>query len=309
MFKKRCIVSILISALICQSQISLADPLLLSDAEMQKLKMYFPDTGENHFVWNGDPITLSLPLGKEKRIVFPTPVTVDVKGALTSDQLSIIDNDKSLYLTALKPFSNTRIYVTLNNSQEVVLLDVQSSDKASATTTYVDIKQNNHAPSLTIPHEDGSISTATSQTGINDSANTASSMSEGDVYVALVRYAWQQLYAPTRLLTNPLGINRASMQTDKLQTHLVYGDKVIAHPLASWTLNNLYITAISLRNQYPHTATIHIPQDICGDWVASALYPRNQLSPMGNKLSDSTTLFVLSREPFNKATEVCHVSP
>lgn len=300
MFKKRFLISCVITALICQSQISIADPLLLSDAEMQKLKMYFPDTADNHFVWNGDPIPISLPIGKEKRIVFPTAVTVDIKSALTSDQLSVIDNDKSLYLTALKPFSNTRIYVTVNNSQEVILLDLQSSDKASSATTYVDIKQNNNSNMM---------SASTSQVGLSDTASANTMMSEGDAYVALVRYAWQQLYAPTRLLTNPLGISRASMKTDNLQSNLVYGDKVIAHPLASWTLNNLYITAISLRNQYPHPTMLHVPQDICGDWVAAVLYPRQNLSSGGNKLSDSTTLFVLSRESFNKATEICHVSP
>lgn len=311
MLKKRITLAFTMGALLCQSGLSIADPLLLTDAEMQKLKAYFPsDGGENHFAWNGDPIAISLPIGKEKRIVFPTQVTVDVKGALNSDQLQVIDNDKSLYLTALKSFSSTRIYVTLNNSQEVVLLDVQSSDKGNVATTYIDVKQNNNAPALKIANSSNSSTFTVSSSPANSSENSSgSSMSEGDTYVALTRYAWQQLYAPTRLLNNPLGIARASMQTDKLQSSLIYGDKVIAHPLASWTLNNLYITAISLRNQYPHPETIRIPQDICGSWVAAVMYPRTQLSPAGNKLSDSTTLFVLSRESFNKATEVCHVSP
>ncbi|MCD6047013.1 MAG: uncharacterized protein K0S08_660 [Gammaproteobacteria bacterium] len=306
----------MLSALLCQTGVSIADPLLLTDAEMQKLKMYFPnEASESHFVWNGDPIPLTLPIGKEKRIVFPTPVTVDVKGVLSSDQLQVIDNDKSLYLTALKPFANTRIYITLNNSQEVVLLDVQSSDKGSVSTTYIDVKQNNNVPALKTSNASGAeITTRIFHAGLDEGlsaseTNSTSSMSEGDTYVALTRYAWQQLYAPTRLLANPLGISRSSMQTEQLQSSLVYGDKVIAHPLASWTLNNLYITAISLRNQYSHPATVHIPQDLCGNWVAAVLYPRAQLSSAGNKLSDSTTLFVLSRESFNKATEVCHVSP
>jgi integrating conjugative element protein (TIGR03749 family) len=310
-FKKRLTVLYFISAIVCQCQISFADPLLLSDAEMQKLKMYFPnDAGDNHFVWNGDPIPLNLPIGKEKRLVFPTQVTVDVKGALTSDQLQIIDNDKSLYLTALKPFSHTRVYVTLNNSQEVVLFDLQSSEQGSTATTYVDIKQNNNASPLKANTEVNSVSTTLLSSGLSEqaSADQTPALSEGDTYVALTRYAWQQLYAPLRLLKNPLGIGRVPMKTDSFQTNLIYGDKAIAHPLASWSFNNFYITVISLRNQYPHSTTINVPQDLCGNWVGAVLYPRTQLSPAGNKLSDSATLFVLSREPFNKATEVCHVS-
>jgi integrating conjugative element protein (TIGR03749 family) len=159
------------------------------------------------------------------------------------------------------------------------------------------------------PDADATTAETTTTTDVNDTAVDPSvNMTEGDTYVALTRYAWQQLYAPTRLLSNPLSIHRVSMQTDDLQSTLIYGDKVIAHPLASWSLNNLYITAVSLRNQYPHPATLHVPQDICGDWVAAVMYPRDQLSPAGNKLSDSTTLFLLSRKTFNQATEVCHVS-
>ena len=223
MFKKQSIpkkvtIILLISVLISQSQLSIADPLLLSDAEMQKLKMYFP-------------------------------------------------NDAS-----------------------------------------ADGKPSDHVPSLKATPEGDAVE-QNSTTRLNEDVGMTQvrSMSDGDTYVALTRYAWQQLYAPTRLLNNPLGISRAPMQTDNFQSSLVYGDKVIAHPLASWSLNHWYITAVSLRNQYPHATNIRLPYDICGNWAAAVLYPRVKLSAAGNKTSDSTTLFILSRNPFNKAMEVCHV--
>lgn len=52
--------------------------LMLTDAEMQKLKKYFPSDDSSHLIWKGDPISIAPPLNKEKRIVFPDHVSVDV---------------------------------------------------------------------------------------------------------------------------------------------------------------------------------------------------------------------------------------
>ena len=73
-----------------------ADRLMLTEAEMQKLKKYFPADDMAHMTWKGDPITIFLPLAKEKRIIFSSHVTVDVRGALTTDQLRLLNNDKSI---------------------------------------------------------------------------------------------------------------------------------------------------------------------------------------------------------------------
>lgn len=319
MFKKTFITAVIISVLMNPFAISFADPLLLSDAEMQKLKAYFPNEEDSHLVWNGDPIPISLPLNKEKRIVFPVSVTVDVKSALTSDQLQIINNDKSIYLTALKPFASTRIYVTLSDSQKVLLIDLQTEAQASNATAYVEVKQNSQESNGKETKAEQVVTTGAKHSGLNavehhfsdgiEATDNLPPLLEGDTYVALVRFAWQQLYAPIRLFKNPLGISRTAMKTDSLQSSIIYGDQVIAHPIASWLLNNVYVTAISLRNKYPHDSRIKVPQDLCGNFVGAVLYPRSILSSAGNKLSDSTTLFVLSKMPFNKATEVCHVSP
>ena len=320
MFIKSTLCVLCIGSVILPS-LSSADPLLLTPAEMQKLKKYFPNDevsaplSDNHFVWKGDPIDINLPLNQEKRLVFPTHVTVDIKGALSSDQLQITNNDQSLYFKALKAFDTTRLYITLDGSQEVVLLDVQTSDKANADTASIDIQQNNHATPLQISKGESNqknvaafTHSSVNNTDSSSEQNFANALSEGDTYVALTRYAWQQLYAPTRLFSNPLSITRMPMQADGMDANLIYGDKVYAHPLAAWSLNNFYITAVQLRNKYPHVTSIHIPQDICGNWAAVVAYPKTQLSPTGNKLNDSTTLFLLSHQPYAQASEVCHVS-
>jgi integrating conjugative element protein (TIGR03749 family) len=286
-----------------------ADPLPLTRAEMTKLHHFFPtDEGSEHLSWKGDPILIELPLNQEKRIIFPAHVTFDAKGALTTDQLRVINNDQSLYLTALKPINTTRVYVTLQDSNEVVMMDLSTADKANSVTTTIDIQQNNNAPSITTHTVNAGRSATASLNAPNAQATPDSPVSDNDVYVTLTRFAWQQLYAPERLLVNPAGITRAPMHTDALRSDLVYGDKVIAHPLASWLYQGHYLTAVQLRNKYDHAARLQLSRDLCGNWETVSAYPRTTLKAAGNKTGDSTTLFLISAKPFGETLEDCHVA-
>lgn len=267
--------------------------LALSEAEMQKLKKYFPADDTDHLTWKGDPITITLPIGKEKRLVFSSHVTVDIKSSLNNDQLRLFNDDKSLYLTALKMFPTTRIFVTLKDTGEVLLIDLVTNSSASNTTQYIDVKKNS------IPHDINadSIPTIDNDSNINDKATT---------YVDLVRFAWQQSYAPERLLKNSASYARAPMHTQKFVSGLVYGDKVVAFPQSSWISGQHYVTAILLRNKYQHMTHIDIRRELCGDWQAATLYPRTTLKSYGNKDKDSTMLFLVSNRPFGDVLGVCH---
>src|SRR5580700_317473 len=160
--------------------------LTLTDEEMKKLKMYFPSDDSEHLTWKGDPIILSLPLNKEKRIVFNEKVSVDLKGALNTDQLRILNNDKSLYLTAFQVFKTTRVFVTLKESGEVLLIDLKADEQASDKTQYIESK---------------SITTK-GHNVVNDLS-----------YVDLIRFAWQQSYAPEKLINNNSEFSRVPMRT------------------------------------------------------------------------------------------------
>lgn len=270
------------------SSFTYADSLILTDAEIQKLNQYFPVTDNLHETWKGDPISISLPLGKEKRLIFHGHVNVDVKGMLSTDQLRLINNNKSLYLTALRPFLSTRIYVTLQESNEVILIDLTVKQDANNQTQYIDIKKDNI------------IETATNQSPDVITSNAT------PTYVDLMRFAWQQTYAPERLLKNIEQYNRTPMHTQPFVSDLIYGDKVIAHPDASWSIGNYYVTVISLQNKYKHVTKINSSHDICGVWQAATIYPRSILQPHGQRMADSATLFLVSRKSFGEALGVCH---
>lgn len=288
---KRCIVIIV---LLCITPIIsyATDSLLLSNEEMQKLKKYFPeDDGTEHKIWNGNPITVLLPVGKEKRLLFSSPITVDIKGQLTTEQLKIINNDKSLYLTAEKDIPTTRIYIT-QDTNKVILVDIATDSKASANLVYIDNQSIK--------------STQTIATSLVDTSNNITNSSNHIGMVALMRYAWQQLYASKETVVTNSNIIRTPMQTHFFISTLIYGDKVIANPKSSWKSDNLYVTAIELRNKYPHKTHINVVKDICGSWQAALLYPRTTLQAVGNKASDSTTLFLISKKPFSDSMGVCN---
>src|SRR5690606_27501331 len=144
---------------------------------------------------------------------FNEKVSVDLKGVLNTDQLRILNNDKSLYLTAFQTFKTTRVFVTLKESGEVLLIDLKTDDQASDKTQYIESKS----------------ITAKGYKAINDIS-----------YFDLIRFAWQQSYAPEKLINNNPEFSRVPMRTNKFISGLVYGDKVIAFPQASWMAGNHY---------------------------------------------------------------------
>ncbi len=252
------------------------------------------DITEGQLTWRGDPLSIALPLGKEKRVIFPEPVEVDINGKLTTDQLRIINNDQNLYLTAQSGFPKTRVYVTLKKSQQIILLDLLTADVGNNITQKIVISDKKVSPPI-----------AEAKNNSADSSSEEKIMS-ADAYVTATRFAWQQLYAPQRLLNSDSGFTRTPMRSEFWTPELVYGDKVLAHPQASWQLDGLYVTAVELRNKYSHTATVSLSHDLCGNWQAATLYPNRHLKPMGEKSGDATTLFLISTQPFGQAMEVCH---
>lgn len=264
--------------------------LVLTDAEMQKLKKYFPTDDVDHLIWKGDPITVSIPINKEKRLIFPDAITVDVKGALTADQLRVLNNNKALYLTALKGFSQTRIYVTLKTSGEVILIDLVTDEKASNTTQQITLKENNSPKAA----------------GMTSSIAENKSSQDDMSFVDLIRFAWQAVYAPERLIQHASMFTRAPMHTTKFVSNLVYGDKVIAYPVSSWVSDDHYVTSVLIRNKYQHDTLVDIHKDLCGDWQAGAIFPTPNLKSYGDKTGDSVMLFLVSNRTFGETMGVCH---
>jgi len=195
-----------------------------------------------------------------------------------------------LYLTASKPFPETRLYI-----KEVTGTEEKTGDAIFGDTILLDITPSDNADdaAMVVVNQDAQAN--------NPQEPQNANLTQQDEAVSLVtlnRYAIQELYSPERLITTPDGIYREPMHTSKT-VHLIANDNVIAMPLASWRAGTMTVTAVLLRNMndYPVKLTA---DEVLGQWSSAIFYPRLNLSKKGTK-NDSTTIFVTSNNDFNDA--------
>ncbi len=241
----------------------------------------FASSGDEHVVWQRTPIEITLPVGKERFVSFPTEVQFGYNHSLLPDSLLRVQNDnRTLYLLAQKPFSTQRVEVKLN-SGEIILLDIQAKNKASDNPIDIVLPQLNNSTNVD-----------------NDSSNESVS------YVTLTRYAIQQLYAPERLLKQSNVITRFPMDAPHI-VPLFYDGSATAMPLASWRGKDLYITALLIKNTLDQSLRLD-PRLLCGAWKAASFYPQSTVAPLGAPINrDATTLFLVSNVPFSNSIQSC----
>jgi integrating conjugative element protein (TIGR03749 family) len=203
---------------------------------------------------------------------------------LQEDFLNVQNNYKRLYLLAKKSFSPQRIQVNLENGL-VILINLSAEENAPSETVDIvlpDVK--------------------------NDQPQNMNETNEAALnYVDMVRFAIHQLYAPEELLKGDSRFQRYPMESRHI-VPLFLNQSALAMPLVSWQTRGFFITAIQVKNLGEHNLKIE-PQTLCGRWVAASFYPRQRLVTKNsvNRRNgfDSTTLFLISKNPFSKAIEEC----
>ena len=233
-----------------------------------------------HIVWDKSPISVILPVGTERMVSFPSSIKFgfDVS-VLPADTLRVQNVGGTLYLLAKKAFQPVRVQVLMNDSGQIVLLNLSAAAQADNTPL-----------AIVLPSTEPQAMTSTTTPSISFDA------------VTLTRFAFQQLYAPERLLTQPVGISRVAMRVPKVIA-LIDPSDLIAMPLIGWRGGEQYVTAVLLRNQTKNTISLD-PAQLCGDFVSSSFYPKQTLSAQGT-LGDSTTLIVVTSTPIATALNRC----
>lgn len=242
--------------------------------------------GDETIVWERAPIEVSLPIGKERFLSFPSSVQLGYDKNRLPDSVLRVENDhQTLYLMARKSFPVTRVEVKLATG-DIILMDVSSVES----------------------DDDNPIDVVLPKTVQNSDVSTDTSQGSYDLdYVKLTRYAIAELYAPTRLLTDSSAITRFPMQT----THVVplfYDGSVSVMPLASWRSSNNYVTALLVKNRLNQSLRLD-PRLLCGSWKAATFFPQETLASQGTPINkDTSTLFVVSDRPFSEAMSLCITS-
>jgi integrating conjugative element protein (TIGR03749 family) len=221
--------------------------------------------------WQQAPIAIVLRPGDERRVQFPEPVSVGLPAAL-EPALRTQTVNGTVYFLARAPFGSTRIQVREIDSGQIYLFDLSASIDGSDSTPVEII-----------------LDPAQSNPGQSDERHAASSFG----YVGLTRFAAQQLYAPTRLLSATPGIVRVPVQQRSVA--LVPGDRVEAMPLVAWRAGDLFVTAVKLSNRSSQAITLD-PRLLRGAWL-SATFQHARLLPAGDE-ADTTAVYLVSAQPF-----------
>jgi len=225
-------------------------------------------------LWQKTPIELALSVGKEQRIDFPGPVRIGLPASL-QPILRVQSVAGTLYLLAYQPFEPTRVMVRAIESGAVYLLDLSVGNE-SAPTAAIQIFD----PEL----EKSELS--------SDPVELSPTFPKYG-YVALTRFAAQQLYAPARLLRDLPGVVRVPVRRESVP--LIHGGQVIAEPLVAWRAGNLHLTAVKLRNSTFQAVTLD-PRPLRGSWL-TATFQHNRLHKAGDE-ADTTVVYLISARPF-----------
>lgn len=228
--------------------------------------------------WTKTPIPVTLTVGEERLVHFADSVSVGLPQALAPLLRSQSING-TLYLLAQAPFEATRVMVRSVNEGPLYVLDVsaQLPDSETPQRPAMEILAAKPAPD----------EQAADHTPLP-------TMRWG--YVALTRYAAQQLYAPARLLVSIPGIVR--IPVNPAPVDLIRGGQVEAIPVAAWRSGGHTVTALTLRNTSQEPVVLD-PRELRGPWL-TATFQHNRLLPAGTD-ADTTAVYLISARSFAAA--------
>jgi len=228
-------------------------------------------TQPRRVLWQKVPITIALNVGEERLVHFRGPISVGIPATLQSVLRTQTVNG-TVYLMANVPFGSTRTLVREIDGGQTYLLDLIASTDSGPL-----------GPVVVAVDEAIQDHVSFGETGNIDRYD----------YVSLTRFAAQQMYAPTRLLSAAPGIIRVPVQQQRVV--LVPGGAIEAMALVSWRAGSLYVTAVKLTNRSTNPQVLD-PRTLRGSWL-SAAFQHSRLLPAGDE-ADTTAVYLVSAQPF-----------
>lgn len=257
-------------------QLASAQP-LPEDERMMRDFGLLPDTRPEpepvRLTWDGAPVTVTLDVGAERRLVFPEPFRLGLPPAV-SNLFEHEIYDRQLLIRPLRPL-DTRAKVQLASGR-MILLDIHAVTGAGYSSVPLEVV-------IAAGGEEATVEAA-------PPVQVVPASPPG--YVDLVRFAAQRLYAPERLMTDRPGLKDTSLDGRPLR--LIRGSPVLATPIAGWEEAGLFVTAIRIRNEWDRPVTLD-PRMVVGRWRAAAFH--HNLLPAAS----DTALYLVSDVPFDEA--------
>ena len=236
-------------------------------------------------VWDGKPIQITLPVGKEMLLSFDGDVRVGVPSLLY--QTAVIDSLRgTVYVTATKPFEYQRLQVERLRDGMRMLIDVRAQEGVTAPAQ-VDI--------LTLDEKKRLDEQASTQVAMDKHIERLSM----PVPTLLVRYAYQNIYSPSHAIESLPGVSRTTMQIERdIQSQAFPLWPVTANPVAAWSLGGYTVTAVTLTHKGNNTFNLD-PRQVTADvYGVSVAFP--DIGPAGTD-SAMSTAFLVTKGPLANA--------
>lgn len=253
------------------------------------------ETQTERIVWEKTPIHLTLPIGQDRTVHFPVAVKVGAPKKLVGRLIST-PVDGTVYWRAVEEFEPTLVLVQeIEGDLRTYSFYLEAVEQVAITATVEILRPRD-------PQVEGGSQYAGQGTG---------EVSPQHGYIALTRFAAQQLYAPTRLLSDLPGVHRVPV-SDQGPVDLMtgigvdagtlrsVGADVEALPLIAWAdEEGLYVTAVRLRNRSPRALILDPRTAFHGQWLA-ATFQHAQLRPAGHA-ADTSAVYLVSARRFEAA--------
>lgn len=255
------------------------------------LSLGFASTGQAVEIlhWARLPLAVPLTVDQERVVFVDRNVRVGVPPSI-ADRLRVQSAGGAVYLRASGPIPPTRLQLQDVESGALILLDVaaEPAKDGQAALEPVRIVEDDTAATRygskgNRPASDDSAS------GPSDKPATSR---ETPVPVVLTRYAAQNLYAPLRTVEAVSGVGRAKLRRDIALDTLLPTLPVRARALATWRLDDHWVTAVQLTNTGTRWIDLD-PRALQGDFVA-ATFQHPNLGPSGQS-TDTTVLYLVTR--------------
>jgi len=213
--------------------------------------------------WERMPLAVPLKVGQERIVFIDRNVRVGVPAGV-GERLRVQSAGGAVYLRASEPIEPTRLQLQDADTGALILLDIAAEPPrdGEAELEPVRIVEGSSTPAR-YGGQAGGADEAPARA--QDQAGTRATRRETPVPVVLTRFAAQNLYAPLRTVEPLPGVMRVNLRRGLDLGTLMPTLPVRAVPLASWRLEDQWVSAVRLTNSSSGWVTLD-PRVLQGDF-------------------------------------------
>ncbi|WP_328997062.1 TIGR03749 family integrating conjugative element protein [Pseudomonas aeruginosa] len=240
--------------------------------------------------WERMPLAVPLKVGHERIVFIDRNVRVGVPAGV-GERLRVQSAGGAVYLRASEPIEPTRLQLQDADTGALILLDIaaEPAKDGEAELEPVRIVEGNSTPAR-YGDQPGDDNEAPARA--QDQAGARAARRETPVSVVLTRFAAQNLYAPLRTVEPLPSVMRVNLRSGLDLGTLMPTLPVRAVALASWRLEDQWVTAVRLTNSSSGWITLD-PRVLQGDFL-TATFQHEALGPCGTP-EDTTVLYLVTR--------------